>query len=326
MVLALLVTKLIACRTSVVWKSARDKAVALSLLGTFAAPACADDSTDGWGKFQNGGQCTSSSPLPTQWGADPQAVAWQADLTGYGQSTPVVFDEKIFLTSTSGAMKEKFHVFAVGLGDGKPLWQVNFDNPTPEENNSYVSRAAPSPTVDADAVYALNEGGVLVSLDHAGQVRWQRNLVAEYGNIKARHGLASSLEQDAQHLYVWIERGEEPYRMSVDKATGANIWKVAGLGATTWGSPRLISVDDQLQLVCSASGKLVGFSPATGERLWELTDIVNNTSSTPIPAGNGRFFIGASDGRGETSSSNSTKAGGLVQITSQAGAQTAQFL
>ncbi len=307
------------------WKCAKICKAMLLAVTALAASTCAEEPAETWTNFQNGGQSTATT-LPTTWSADSSTLAWQADVTGYGQSSPVVLDAKIFLTSTSGPMKEKFHVSAFGLADGKQLWKTDFENPTPEENSSYVSRAAPSATVDSNAVYVLNEGGVLASMDHEGNIRWQRNLVADYGAIKARHGLASSLEQDAKHLFVWIERGEDPYLMAVDKASGETKWKVAGLGSTTWGSPRLIQVGDTQQLVCSASGKLVGFNPATGDRHWELTDIVNNTSSTPIPAGSGRFFIGASNGRGEESAGKSANSGGLVEITTAADKHSAKFL
>lgn len=90
-----------------------------------------------------------------------------------------------------------------------PAWD-RFPNPTEQENTSYVSRAAPTPVCDAAGVYVSNEGGVLAALDFTGNVRWQRDLVAEFSRISARHGLAASPEQDAEHIFVWIERSEQP--------------------------------------------------------------------------------------------------------------------
>jgi outer membrane protein assembly factor BamB len=273
-----------------------------------------------WCCFQNRGEPVSFE-LPTTWGTGSNSLAWQAEIAGYGQSSPVVFANTVFVTSTSGEKKEQFHVTAFELTTGKLIWTVSFDNPTPEENNSYVSRSAPSPAVDEAGLYVINEGGLLAALDHRGALLWKRDLVAEYGMIKARHGLASSLEQDGDSLYVWIERGEDPYLMSVSKKTGESNWKVPGLGATTWGSPRLISVGDSWHLVCSANGRVVGFDPSSGAKQWELTGVANNTSSTPMPAGKGRFFLGASDGRGEESAANAQKSNGLVQVAAGADGQ-----
>jgi outer membrane protein assembly factor BamB len=254
-------------------------------------------------------------------------LAWQAKLAGYGQSSPVIIDRKVFVTSTAGNHKESFFVTALDLSSGGQLWEREFSNPTSEENSSYVSRAAPTPAVDASGVYALNEGGLLAALDHSGNLLWKRDLVAEFGEIKARHGLASSLEQDEQQLFVWIERSDDPYILSVDKKSGDTKWKVAGLGATTWGSPRLITVGQQQHLVCSASGRVVGLDPLQGHVLWELDNLANNTSSTPIPAGEGRFFLGASDGRGEEADPSNVSSNGLIQIAARPdGSFAAEFL
>lgn len=279
-----------------------------------------------WSSFQNGGQMSVSQELPTQWSPESN-IAWEAEIPGYGQSTPVTHDSTVFVTSTSGDNKDQYHVSAWNVTSGERLWQADFSNPSPEANNQYVSRAAPSPAIDDSGLYVFFEGGVVAGLEFDGQLRWQRNLVDEFGAITARHGLASSLEIDADRLYVWVERETDPYLMAVSKQTGETLWKVAGLGATTWGSPRLLQVGSTTQLVCSVSGKLAGFAPATGEKLWELNEISSNTSSTPIPAGDGRFFIGASDGRGEAPAEGGNASSGLVQVTiDESGTSKAEFV
>lgn len=268
-----------------------------------------------WTGFQNGGQpMIGSGMLPTNWSPNAGSFAWQAPIEGYGQSTPVIWDEQVFVTSTSGANKEQCHLSAYDLNEGKRLWKKDFSNPTPEEKTAYVSLAAPTPIVDANGLLALFEGGLLVATDLDGAERWQRNLVAEYGPIKARHGLAASLEQNDSNAFVWIERNEQPYLLAVSKSTGETVWKVPGLNATSWASPRLVPTEHGPHLVASASGKAVGFDPISGERLWELSGIENNSTCTPVPCGLGKFLIGASDGRGEESRGSGTPSSGVVQI------------
>ncbi|MCR9294218.1 MAG: PQQ-like beta-propeller repeat protein [bacterium] len=280
-----------------------------------------------WASFQNGGNSILDATLPVNWSAD-DGIKWQVELTGYGQSSPVVQGDRVFVTSTSGKNKEQYHLSCYQLTDGQRLWQKDFENPSPEENTSYISRAAPSPAADELGVYSFFEGGLLVAVDHQGDVRWRRNLVEEYGAIKARHGLAASLEQNDSCIFVWVERSEGPFVLAVQKSSGENLWKADGLGSTSWSSPRLISVTDESQhLVCSAGGRIAGYDPATGARLWEFSDIANNTSCTPIPAGVGRFLIGASDGRGEENSGSGAASNGVIQIEQKAdGKWSADFL
>lgn len=274
-------------------------------------------SGSGWPTFQNGGQCViTGAALPQEWSADAN-LAWKAKIEGYGQSTPIVSGEQIVVTSTSGPNKEAYFVTSLNLASGEKLWQVELKNPSPVENTSYVSRAAPTGVADAAGFVTYFEGGLVVALDVQGEIRWQRNLVEDYGPITSRHGLASSLEQNDEHVFVWVERSEEPYLAALNKSNGETAWKVDGLGSTSWSSPRLIPVGETTQLICSASGKIAGFDPATGNRLWDFDQIANNTTCTPIPVGNGRFLIGASDGRGEEAAQTDGTSNGVIEIVKQ---------
>lgn len=266
-----------------------------------------------WTSFQNGGRLLTNT-LPEAWDASGKNIAWKISLEGYGQSSPVVFKDQVFTTFTSGSNKEKYHVAAFSLKDGAKLWQQDFVNPTPEENNSYVSRAAPTPVVDEQGVYVSFEGGVVVALTADSKIRWKHNLVEKFGPIKARHGLAASLEQDKEHLYVWVEREEKPYILALKKATGDVVWNSPGVGATSWSSPRILTVAGKQQLLCSASGKIAGYDLATGSKLWDFSDVANNTTCTPIPVGDGLFVIGASDGRGEQGGGKTAASNGVIQV------------
>ena len=289
------------------------------LVLAFSLAACspAAVTAETWSTFQNGGVLAiPQANLPTEWSPET-GVAWQVPLAGYGQSSPVVEGGVIYVTSISGDMKQQLHVEAVDLTSGKQLWRLDAKNSTPQENTSYVSKAAPTPVCDDSGVIALFEGGNVVALTRAGKPRWQRDLVAEYGGITSRHGLGSSLEQDDQRVFGWIERQEAPYIAALSKQTGETVWKVDGLGATSWSSPRLVPVDGGMHLVCSASGKIAGFDPSDGKRLWEFDQISNNTTCTPIPVGEGRFLIGASDGRGQENSGQGAASNGLLAIAKQ---------
>ncbi len=208
--------------------------------------------------------------LPLTWGPQ-ENIAWTADIIGYGQSSPVTFGEQVFVTSISGPKKEKCHIAAFDLNSGKKLWQHDLDSATQAENSNYISKAAPTPVVDASGVVCFFEGGNLLSLTLDGEVRWQRNLVEEFGVIESRHGLSASLEHNDDRVFVWGERSKEPYVLAVEKSSGKDLWKSTGLGVTSWASPRLVPiVGESLRdshLVLSGIGVLAGLDPATGKQL-----------------------------------------------------------
>ena len=285
--------------------------ISFAVLRMFTANVCLGN---GWTKFQGPvAEQVALAPLPLEWSA-AKGLIWEAEITGYGQSSPVVWERRIYVTSISGEKKEHCHVMAFDLDLGKPLWTDEFEAATQAENNNYISKAAPTPVVDKDRVICFFEGGDLRAYDHRGEPLWQRNLVTEFGAIESRHGLAASLEQTETSVFVWVERQADPYILAIDKVTGKDLWKKDGLGVTSWSSPRLVPVKDGTHLVLSGVGKIAGLDPATGDRLWTFEGIKGNSTPTPVPVGNGRFLIGATVGRGEGDSGRAAESNGLISI------------
>lgn len=297
--------------------------ISLSLI--LVASSLADDQ---WPSFQNGGQpgnLKSSSVLPQQWSSDTN-IKWSVPLDGYGQSSPVFDGKLLYVTSVKGGMKEQCVLEAKEIGSGKTVWKKVIQNSSPEKNSTYVSRAAPTPICDQHGVIAFFEGGNLIAFTAAGDKRWELDLVKKYGAVKARHGLASSLEQDAKHVFVWVERSESPYLLAVEKQTGKVTWKSPGLGVSSWSSPRLVPVGESQHLVLSGIGKIAGYDPGSGDQLWTFDQINGNSTPTPMPVGDGLFLIGASSGRGQESSGKAADSNGLIQIEKNGGNYSARFV
>ena len=93
-------------------------------------------------------------------------------MPGYGQSSPVIWQETIFVTAVSGEEKDQLHVLAISAADGKVQWQKDFIGTQKVKDSDSVSRGAPTPVVDADRVYAVFESGDIVALTHAGELAW----------------------------------------------------------------------------------------------------------------------------------------------------------
>ncbi|MEP3482552.1 MAG: PQQ-binding-like beta-propeller repeat protein [Fuerstiella sp.] len=294
------------------------------LVAAFLFTACPRlEAGDAWPSFQNGGTVSLSPSSPVELGE----LEWQIDLKGYGQSAPIILNDQVYVSTVDGDQKDVCLVTAYRLADGRQLWQHSMKNASPTKSSSYVSRAAPSPVADESGLICFFEGGNMVALTAAGKVRWERNLVEDYGSVDARHGLSSSPEQDKDFVYVWVERSDDPYVICLDKQTGKTKWKAAGLGATSWASPRLVPVAGGHHLVLSAIGSIVGFDPATGERLWTFTDISGNSTPSPMPLGQGRFLIGATTGRGESGGGRAADSNGVVEVVKSANEEwTAQYV
>jgi outer membrane protein assembly factor BamB len=134
------------------------------------------------------------------------------------------------------------------------------------------------------------------------------------------------LLQQGENVYVWIERSEEPYILAINPETGANRYKVAGLGVTTWSTPVVLTVNGEQQVVFGGTGKIEGRKPSTGEVLWTLEGVSGTATPSPTVVGDGLLLIGATDGRGESDGGKASDSNGLVKVTKGAdGAYQAAF-
>ena len=258
-------------------------------LAILAAPG---DASDCWTSFRNGGPsraATSSSPLV--WSPDA-GIAWQRELPGYGQSSPVVWGDTVFLTAVQGPMKEKCVVLALDVHSGEPRWIREFEATMQKASNFSASRAAPTPVVDPDGVYAFFESGNLVALTHEGELRWQRSLVEDYGEFQNGHGLGGSPADTPDALFLLIDHSGPSYLLSVEKATGKTRWKTDRESRYSWTSPIVVQQGGQTQVVVSSNGFVDGYEASTGQRLWTLEGVGGNTIPSPTSTGN-RLFIGA---------------------------------
>lgn len=253
-----------------------------------------------WPGFRGDGtSLTSLNDLPLQW-SNEQAIAWQTGLDGYGQSSPVVWGDRVFVTSIQGESKERCLVGCYRLKDGKRLWQVDHAAAVKVKDSDYVSRGAPTPVVDADGLYAFFESGDAFGFDHGGKQLWHRDLTTEYGEYKGNHGLGGSLAQAGDKLLVVIDHDGPSLLLALDKKTGANRWKVERPSKISWSSPVVAPIigekknHDAAEVIVNAKGSVESYDVADGSLRWSLGDLDGNTVASPTVSTK-LLIIGSSD-------------------------------
>src|SRR5687767_8078467 len=122
-------------------------------------------------------------------------------------------------------MKDKCHVLALSLHDGKLLWRHSFESSDKAENNSYISKAAPTPVTDGRLIYAFFESGDVVALTLTGQEQWKHNVATECGKLQSRHGLAASPIQSDDAVILLVDHDGPSYLLAFNKRTGDLLWK-----------------------------------------------------------------------------------------------------
>ncbi|QEL15107.1 outer membrane protein assembly factor BamB family protein [Limnoglobus roseus] len=266
-----------------------------------------------WPGFRGDGTSTSTAKnLPLTW-SPTENLAWRTPLPGYGQSSPVVWEDLVFVTAIDGAEKEKLLVVAVDAKTGKAAWTKEFAATQKGKNNPMMSRAAPTPVVDADAVYAFFESGDVVALSHAGEVRWERSLSKEYGAFKNNHGVGSSPAQTDKAVVVLIDDLGPSYLVALDKATGKNVWKADRPSRVSWTSPVVTKIDGKPAVLVSSSGSLTAYDATTGKELVSLSDLVGNTIPSPAVVGD-LVVLGAGENRTEPDLAASAKSNCCLRL------------
>jgi outer membrane protein assembly factor BamB len=263
----------------------------LLLFCTLAAPP------DAWPSFLGqGASPIDPQTIPLKW-SPTENIAWQAKLPGKGQSSPVIWSDRVFVTAIEGSMKDKCHLLALSLDDGHELWRDTAEASQTVRSNYFQSRSAPTPAVDGDRVYAFFETGNVLATDHSGKRIWQRLLTEDYGVFESTIGLASSPVLANDVLVILIDHEGPSYLLGLDTKTGETRWKTDRTSRTSYSSPALVPMAGQPQIVCSSSGSVDGYDPKTGELLWTFEENVGgNRSGAPLAVGDGMFAVGASPG------------------------------
>ena len=217
---------------------------------------------------------TEGGAYPVKWQADK--VLWRAPLPGKGCSTPIVWDQRIYLTAPTN------HIDAVLAFDwsGKQLWQQTFgpENPGKHRNGSGSN---PSPVTDGHFLFVYFKSGTFAALDFEGHVRWQTNLVAGFGpdTFYWDHGTSPVLSE----RYVIMTRMHhgESWVAGFDKGTGELRWKVPRNyetpieGDHSYSTPLLLQAQGKEALLVWGAEHLTLHNPTDGKQLWAFTSDFN---------------------------------------------------
>jgi len=246
---------------------------------------------------------------PVHW-SETNGVRWKTPLPGVGHSTPVLWDNRIYVTAAAPTGKGQepvynmasgahdnfaitnrfdYMVLALDRADGKVLWNRKVHQALPHEGGHYTgSQASASPVTDGSHVFAYFGSHGLYCLDTEGTVVWELQLGRM--NTKHAHGEGSSPALHGDILVVnWDHEGDS-FVAGLDKRTGRTLWKKDRNEPTSWSSPMVVEHDGRAQVVVSATERVRGYDLKTGEVIWECAGLSHNVVATPV-AGHGLVFV-----------------------------------
>lgn len=264
-------------------QSLRILAVATVLLSPLPALPADSDWPQYRGPRWDGHSAENSAPI--KW--DARTIVWKADLKGRGQSSPVIWGERIFLTTALDNGKQRV-VLCLNRKDGKLLWEKVVWTGTPEKSHAMNGWATPTCATDGERVYAFFGRGGLHAFTVDGKPVWSLDL----GTFEGPWGTAASPMLVGDLLVQNCDAENEAYLLAVDKRTGKTIWKtpreVPERGG--WSTPVLVQAGDKQELVLNGAKETTGYDPATGKVLWTCRAFAGRGEPTATP-GRGLVFM-----------------------------------
>ena len=265
----------------------RGSSLSCLLLVTFTLSASA---TDHWAEFRgpNGTGLALDADLPVKFGEN-ENVTWKTPIHGWGHSSPVVWGDQVWMvTATEDGLK--MSAICVNAKTGKvvydlPLFENESVSPDQHAANSFASC---TPVIEQGRVYCHFGHYGTACIDTAtGKVVWQRRDIA----VDEYRGPASSPILFENLLIVNCDGVDVQFVIALDKRTGKTVWKTdrtidygteVGDLKKGYGTPSLIEVNGQLQLVSPTAVETITYDPRTGKELWRVRHGGMNAAARPL--------------------------------------------
>jgi len=267
----------------------------------------------GW-RGPGGTGVSSSASFPVEWNGTN--VRWKTPIPGRGHSSPVVWGDRVFLTTAiegevvPGREKKPEHdlggevfihpdmvshdrrqtmkVFALDAGSGAVLWErTAYDGPVADGRHRKSSFASATPVTDGEIVVANfgTEGLYAYGLD--GELEWKQDL-GEIRTLGLGYATSPVMHGDLVFVQCDEDTGERSFIAAFDKKTGKEVWRQSRPVQSSWATP--VVVGDQL--VTAGTEFTIAYDPKTGAELWRTKGVESNTIPSPV-YGHGLIYMTA---------------------------------
>jgi outer membrane protein assembly factor BamB len=263
-----------------------------------------------WPQFRGpGARGISTNPnLPESWSAS-ENVVWKTDIAGRGWSSPIVWGNRVFMTTavSSGTSEEprkglymggerpnasrpehEWKLICLELSSGKMKWEHALHRGAPAEpihlKNSYASE---TPVTDGERVYVCVGNVGVYCVDFAGREVWSKPL--EGHKMRMGWGTAASPVLHGDRLYLVSDNEEQSYLLALDKRTGKEVWRVDRDEKSNWCTPYVWDNGQRTEIVTPGTAKVRAYD-LDGKLLWSLQGMSGITIATPY-ADQGLLYV-----------------------------------
>ncbi len=214
---------------------------------------------------------SNETKLPSTW-SDKQNIAWTLPMPGMGSSTPVIWNDKMFLTSVDG----EDQVLICVSTQGKQLWKNVLAKGNAKVRVDEGNGASASCSTDGKHVWAFVGAGLLGCYDFSGKEIWKLDMQKQYGAFKIQFGIHSTPVLNEDKLYQALIHDGGAKVICLDKNTGKEVWKIDrpsdGIEECkhSYASPTIWTNGKETQLIVHGNDYATGHSLKDGSELWRV--------------------------------------------------------
>jgi outer membrane protein assembly factor BamB len=275
---------------------------AVLALGSFAdVSSQAADAERFWPQWRGPhfkGVSTTANP-PVTW-SETKNIVWKVPLPGRGNSTPVIWGDRLFVTSAvpagvSGTAQHaprgglpqrgmhRFVVLAIDRKTGKTVWERTAREQEPHEASHFENGtwASGSPITDGQRLFAYFESFGLYAYDMNGKLLWEKDLGDKRMRNEFGEGSTPVLYRDTL-VVVWDHLNGQSFVAAIDARDGKELWRVARKEIDTWATPIVLEVNGRPQVVVPAMERVRAYDLANGSVVWESDGLTMNTIPSPV--------------------------------------------
>jgi outer membrane protein assembly factor BamB len=225
--------------------------------------------------------------IPLKW--DTPVIKWKTEIHDKGYSSPVVYNDQIWVTSGKPDGKELYAV-CIDFKTGKTIYDIKVFSPDEVEGrNSVNTYATPTSCVEKGFVYVHygNLGTACINTSN-GSIVWKRTDL----KCKNIHGPGSSPVIYKNLIILHFDGSDERYIIALDKSNGKTIWKsdrpagpyepLTAVGKLAYITPIIINVKGRDMLISNGSAICQAFDPNTGQEIWRVVYGAETTISMPF--------------------------------------------
>lgn len=222
----------------------------------------------------HGNGLSTASHVPESFSSDN--VVWKTEVPGVGQSSPIFWEDSIFLSSATDGGNKRV-VVAIDRKTGEIQWQTVVWEGEAEDTHSMNNRASSTCATDGKRVVAFFGKGGLHSLDtKTGKVLWSRDL----GKFEGPWGTGASPVIVDGLVVQNCDADNESSLMAFNLETGKTVWKTSRETIRGWSTPVVFQSTDRKELILNGHSKVVSYNIANGDVYWECIASVGRGTPT----------------------------------------------